>query len=66
MSTTEFEVWTRPVPGARMSVVARVGKMRDATAVAKAYNHRRDLTYQDVEIRKSSTGKRVRFAGPAR
>lgn len=61
---TSYTIETRPTPGASLTVVASTKTIREARRIAGQYDDRRDLTYQDVMIRRD--GKLVEYAGPAR
>lgn len=60
-----YTVSAPPTPGAAAEIVARCVWLREARRAAQSYNHRRDLTYQDVRIDDRS-GQLVEYAGPSR
>lgn len=59
-----YTIETRPTPGSTPTTVATAKTLREARRIASQYDSRRDLTYQDVAIRRG--GKIVEYAGPAR
>ena len=62
--TTTLEVIAPATPGARPSVIGTARNIREARKLAKPYQSRKDLTYQDVRIAKG--GRHVEYCGPAR
>lgn len=63
MATT-LEVIAPATPGARPSVIGTARTIREARKLAKPYQSRKDLTYQDVRIVRG--GKLAEYCGPAR
>jgi hypothetical protein len=62
--TTTYQVIAPATPGARPTVIGEARKIADARRLAKPYEARKDLTYQDVRIAKA--GRHVEYCGPAR
>ena len=62
--TTTLEVIAPATPGARPSVIGTARNIREARKLAKPYQARKDLTYQDVRIVRG--GKLAEYCGPAR
>lgn len=61
---TKYTIETRPTPGSTTTTVGTAKTIREARRIARQYDSRRDLTYQDVAIRRG--GKIVEYAGPSR
>jgi len=62
-----YVIWAPATPGATPTPCASGRSIAEAEQVAsERFGSRRDLIYQDVEIRNRRTGCRMTFAGPIR
>ena len=59
-----YTVEAPTTPGSAPIVQGQYESVREARAAAAQFARRRDLTYQDVVIRRGT--RRVEFAGPVR
>jgi hypothetical protein len=62
----KLSVWAPARAGVESTIAGTADTMDQAYAIAAKFDDRRDLRYQDVEIRLGRDGKRVAFAGPSR
>ena len=64
MATKTLTVTAPKTPGAEPTVIATCATIAEARKVAAGFSGRRDLTYQDVVIRRGA--RIVERCGPAR